>query len=87
MTNIVCTGCNRLFLNDKSLSLHFQHFQTCKSIHFNLNITTPSSSAYQMITRNKTKQWMDLLEEKKKELFLIHANANETFDESMQHFY
>ena len=86
MSNIICTGCNRLFSNNKSLSLHFQHNQTCKSIHLNLNFTTSSNSAYQMLTRNKTKQWMDLLKEKKKGLILIHASTNKTFDKSMQAF-
>ena len=39
-----------------------------------------------MCTRNKTKQWIDFLEEKKKELLLIHASTNKTFNESMQAF-
>ena len=39
-----------------------------------------------MCTRNKTKQWMNLLEEKKKELYLIHASTNKTIDELMHAF-
>ena len=87
MSVIYCYGCKRQFENEKSLSLHFQHNQTCKSIHYNLNLHSTSNTLYQIQTRNKTKELNSLIEKKKNELFLICANQTQCIDNSMQQLY
>lgn len=87
MSYINCNGCNRSFSNDKSLSHPFQHNQTCKSIHYNLNLHSPLHSIYQIKTRNKVKELNDLIESKKKELALFLANIGHNLNESIQKLY
>ena len=64
MSGIYCYGCKRQFGNERSLSHHFQHNQTCKSIHYNLNLQSTSNTLYQIQTRNKTKELNGLIEKR-----------------------